>query len=98
MQAEDETGKPMPLIPQTRFNSAVRLEFDGKGKIIFNNFSVQHLYFLKQDRVVAYESASKAYQLINLGANLTIQSKNPLFIKIGVQNILMKSTSIIYRV
>jgi iron complex outermembrane recepter protein len=89
IQAEDENRNPLALIPQTRFNTQIRYEFDGKkGKIRFQNIAFQHLYFLHQDRVAAFETNSPAYQLINIGANLKVETKNPIFVKFGIRNLL----------
>ncbi|MFP5470836.1 MAG: TonB-dependent receptor plug domain-containing protein, partial [Bacteroidia bacterium] len=88
IQAEDETGTPLPLIPQTRFNTTVRVELASKGRIHLENISVQHLYFLPQNRVVTYETTSPAYQLIHVGANLKLNFKQPIYIKVGVRNLL----------
>jgi iron complex outermembrane receptor protein len=88
IQAEDELGTPLPLIPQTRFNTTLRLEFSSKRKCRLENISVQHLYFLPQERVVSYESTSPAYQLIHIGANIKLDLKHPIKLQIGVRNLL----------
>lgn len=86
--AEDQLGQALPLVPQTRFNTQLRFEMSGTKKIRVENISVQHLYFLKQDRVVTYETISPAYQLINIGMNMKMDYKNPIYIKLGIKNLL----------
>lgn len=86
--AEDKQNNPLPLIPQTRFNSTMRFEFKSQGKVQLENLSVQHLYFLEQNRVVSYESKSPAYQLIHVGANLKLDVKTPISLKFGIRNLL----------
>lgn len=85
--AEDEQGPPLSLIPQTRINSSLRYEFKSKKKVNLENISLQHIYFLKQERVAVYEAASPAYQLFNIGANIKFNFKSPLYLKAGVKNI-----------
>jgi iron complex outermembrane receptor protein len=88
IHAQDDAGLALPLIPQTRFNSILRFEFNSKKKFQVENVSLQHLYFLPQNNVVSYESTSPSYQLIHVGANFKLDYKNPLFIKVGVRNLL----------
>ena len=38
--------------------------------------------------MVSYETTSPSYQLIHVGANFKLDYKNPLFIKVGVRNLL----------
>ncbi len=85
--AQNDKGTPLPLIPQTRFNSTLRFELNTKGFIQIENISIQHLYFLEQNRVAVYESASPFYQLLHASASFKINLKNPIYIRTGVKNI-----------
>ena len=85
--AEDKLSNPLPLIPQTRFNTTLRFEFKSDQKIQLENISLQHLYFLEQNRVVSYETSSSAYQLIHLGIDLKVDAKTPIKLKVGVRNL-----------
>ncbi|MFN4233198.1 MAG: TonB-dependent receptor [Bacteroidia bacterium] len=85
--AQKDNGTALPLIPQTRFNSTLRFELNTKGLIQIENLSIQHLYFLEQNRVATYESASAAYQLFHASASFKINFKNPIYIRTGVKNI-----------
>ncbi|MES2838007.1 MAG: TonB-dependent receptor [Bacteroidota bacterium] len=86
--AENENNEALPLIPQTRINTQLRFEFESKKKIKLENIAVQHLYFLQQNRIANYETVSPEYQIINIGANFKIEKNNPVFIKVGVKNLL----------
>lgn len=86
--AEDENKVPLPLIPQTRINTQLKFEFDMKGKFKVENLVIQHLYFFKQSRTSLLEIESPSYNLINLGVNLKIDLNQPIFIALGVRNIL----------
>lgn len=85
--AQDNKQNPLPLIPQTRFNSTLRFELNTKGFFQIENLSIQHLYFLEQSRVVIYETPSAAYQLVHASATFKINLKNPIYIRTGVKNI-----------
>lgn len=89
--AQNDNGTPLPLIPQTRFNSTLRFELNTKGIIQVENLSIQHLYFFEQNRVTLYESASPHYQLLHASISFKINLSNPIFIKTGVKNIFNES-------
>jgi iron complex outermembrane receptor protein len=86
--AEDINKQPLPMIPQTRINSQLRFEFDQSGKFRFEDITIQHLYFFKQNRLADYESFSSAYNLINLGVNMKFDITTPILVSFGVRNIL----------
>lgn len=84
----DENKNPLPLMPQTRFNTQAKWEFNNKGLFRIENILLQHLLFLKQDQVAYNETASPSYNLVHIGANFTWQTKTPLHIQLGVRNLL----------
>ena len=87
--AEDKNGNALPLIPQTKINSTLRVEFSHKGKVQLKNVFVQNIYKFKQDRAGLFETGTNAYSLLNLGFNLEIRNKeNPIEITTGVRNVL----------
>ena len=86
--AEDKNGNPLPLIPQTKINSAIKAEFSHKGKVQLKNVFVQHIYKFLQNRTGLFETATNDYNLINIGLNLEILTKhNPIEITTGVRNL-----------
>lgn len=85
--AQNDNGNPIPLIPQTKFNSTLRFEINSKGLFQIENISLQHLFFLEQNRVVAYETSSPSYQLVHASASFKINLKNPIYLRMGVKNI-----------
>ena len=89
--AEDQNHNPLPLIPQTRFNSNIKYEFKSKSKLKLNNIELKHEHYLKQNRVVDYESSSESYHLVHLGINFSYESKQPIDFKIGIRNLFNKS-------
>jgi iron complex outermembrane receptor protein len=87
--AEDKNKNALPLIPQTKINSTISAEISHKGKIQLKKVFVQHIYKFRQNRIGLFETASNAYNLINFGLSLEIETKNnPIEITTGVKNLL----------
>jgi iron complex outermembrane recepter protein len=87
--AEDKNGQPLPLIPQTKINSTIKAEFSHNGKVRLQNVFVQHIYKFKQSRTGLFETVTNDYNLINIGLNLGIETKNnPIEISTGIKNLL----------
>jgi len=87
--AEDRNGNPLPLIPQTKINSTLKAEISHKGKLQLKNLFVQHIYRFKQNRTSLFETATNDYNLINIGLNLEVATKNnPIEITTGIKNLL----------
>lgn len=87
--AEDKNGNALPLIPQTKINSTLRVEFSQKGKVKIKNVFIQNVYKFKQDRTGLFETVTNDYGLINLGLNVEIgNKKNPLAMSAGIRNVL----------
>jgi len=91
IKGEDQFGQPIPLIPQNKVNTNIRIEFDSDKMISLDNIVLEHIYSTLQDRVVESETQSKAYNLINLGVNLKLQGKVDGSIGFGVKNLLNES-------
>ena len=86
--AEDENGKSLPLIPQTKLNSIVSAELSNKGRVRLKNVFVQHLYKFKQNRIGFFETETNDYNLINIGFNIEIPTKNdPIEVTTGINNL-----------
>lgn len=87
--AEDKQGNPLPLIPQNKVKSTVRIEFSNQKKIQLKNVFVQHIHKFKQSRIDFSETESEKYSLINLGLKVHIKTKNnPIEITTGINNLL----------
>ena len=85
---EDKNGNSLPLIPQTKLNSTVSVEISHKGKIQIKKVFIQSIYKFKQNKTGLFETATNDYNLINVGMNLEISTKNyPLEIVTGIKNI-----------
>ena len=87
--AEDKQHRFLPLIPQTRVNSTVAVEFENNGKFHFKKIFIQYIYKLKQDRIGQFETFSPEYHLLNIGLQAQIETKNfPIELNVGVKNLL----------
>ncbi|CAG5080533.1 TonB-dependent receptor [Parvicella tangerina] len=88
IQAKRSDGQPLPLTPQTRFNTLLRYQFESEGKFIIDYVALQHLYFLDQNRVSYFETPSQGYHLLNLSASFKLNINYPIDIQLGMKNIL----------
>lgn len=86
--AEKSDGSTLPLIPQTRLNTQLKYQLEGKKKVHFEYIALQHLYFFDQNRVDLFETVSKGYNLFHLGTSLDVNSKLPIKVQFGVKNLL----------
>jgi iron complex outermembrane recepter protein len=82
------SNNSLPLIPQNRINTFVKLNFKMKSKLQFNQLVLQHLYYFNQNKVSTFELPSRAYHLFNLAFNFSTTNKNPIFIDLGFKNFL----------
>ena len=87
--AEDLDGNSLPLIPATRFNNTLKVQFKHKGIFRIKNIFIQDTYKLDQNRIGQFETKSDSYNLINIGAALELKTKGYAFlIDTGVKNVL----------
>ena len=77
----------LPFIPQNRINSTIKVDFKSGNKLNLNSISAQYIYFFDQNSVAPYETTSTAYQLINIGCNGSISSKNTIEYSFGINNL-----------
>jgi iron complex outermembrane receptor protein len=83
-----DTDSYLPLIPQPKVNTLLKIEGSSKKKFKLDNISLQHLYYLPQNNLNLNETYSVDYHLINIGCNFKLDLKQELLIKLGVRNIL----------
>ena len=77
----------LPFIPQNRINNTIKVDFKSGNKLNLNSISAQYIYFFDQNSVAPYETTSSAYQLINIGCNGSISSKNTIEYSFGINNL-----------
>ncbi|MGV3630872.1 MAG: TonB-dependent receptor [Bacteroidota bacterium] len=80
------SGENLPLAPQSRINSFVKASLKMKSKLKIEQLVLQHSYYFRQDRVVSYETISKAYNLFHFALNLKWSGKYPLWFDLGLKN------------
>ncbi|RLD19333.1 MAG: TonB-dependent receptor [Bacteroidetes bacterium] len=87
--AEDQDNIPLPLIPATKINTSLKVEFSQKSKVKIKEAFIQHIYRFSQNRVSGAEAPSADYHLINLGVQFEISTNDaPIEIHTGVSNLL----------
>ena len=87
--AENRKGNALPLIPQTKLNSKIKAEISHKGKLKLKSVFVQNIYKFQQNRTGLFETTTSDYNIINIGLNLEITTKNnPIEITTGIKNLL----------
>ena len=90
--AQDNSGNPLPFIPQTKINSIVKAEFSMVGVLQLKSIHVQHIYKFKQDRTAVFETPTQAYNVFNIGLSMAIATKHqPIEINTGIKNLLNRS-------
>lgn len=77
----------LPLIPQPKVNTLLKLEGKKKGKVALENISLQHLYYLAQNKLGINETYSVDYHLINLGCQIKFDLKSKVILDLGIQNL-----------
>ncbi|MDX1651212.1 MAG: TonB-dependent receptor [Brumimicrobium sp.] len=89
--AEENSGRPLSLIPQPNSNSRLRYDVENKHAIQVKSIILEHQYFLPQNRVGNNETSTVDYHLLNLTVNTGLL-KNPNWTaSLGVRNALNTS-------
>jgi iron complex outermembrane receptor protein len=88
VQAEDNLGNDIALIPQNRISSNVKFSFNERPIFYIEEIVLQHQFFAEQNRVAVYETSSSAYHLLNISCNMKWNLNSPIYIGVGVKNIL----------
>jgi iron complex outermembrane receptor protein len=87
--AQDENGNALPLIPQNRINTQVKVEFESDRKFRITDLVIQHSVYFDQNRIGSFETSTSAYNLVHAGLNMEIETKGqPLLLNVGVKNLL----------
>ena len=84
LSAQDQ----LPFIPQNRLNNTIKIDLKKENKLKINSFTAQYVYFFAQDNVATYETASSAYELLNLGCTGSFSAKHRIDYSFGVNNLL----------
>lgn len=85
---ENENGNAINFIPQPNLNSRVRFDINNKHKLKVRYISLEHQYFMDQNRVAPFERATPAFHLLNVAAHLKYQGKQNWLFSLGARNIL----------
>lgn len=86
--AEDESNNPLPLIPATNINTTLKVEFSSDGKFRVKDVHLQDIYKIDQNRASSFETATPSYNIVNIGLNMELATKNqPIEFNVGVKNL-----------
>ncbi len=88
LKAQDLSSNPLPLIPQPRLNTFIRINPEFNRAFRVKDFVLQHQYFLPQNNVSTNETASVDYHLLNASVNFIWDKKNEFLMSFGVKNML----------
>lgn len=90
INSNDGEGGFLPLIPQNRLSNSIRFHLNPfeKGRFKVKDLNIQHRFFNHRTSVSNLETASKAYNIMNVGLNMIWELKTPLEISVGVKNAL----------
>lgn len=88
LSTQDNFGNPLPRIPQNRINNIVKIKFENHKKFKIKSLSAQYVHMFNQDEIVAYETETDAYQLINIGCSGSWNTKQKIDFSLGVNNLL----------
>lgn len=88
IQSESINDNNIPLLPQNRINTFLKVKFKTNSKFKLDEFIVQHTLLTKQTQIALYETESPSYQLLNAAISFKYDVKNPITFNIGVKNIL----------
>jgi iron complex outermembrane receptor protein len=84
--AEDQSANPIALIPQPNLNSRIRFDINNDSDFQFESITLEHQFFLEQNRVADFEAPTDAFHLVNLALKMNYKEK--LGLHIGARNIL----------
>lgn len=85
---QDRGGNPLNLMPQPFLNSRVRFDVNNKNDFKLNHVTVEHQYFMDQNRVSPFERATPAYHLLNASASFSYEKWSGFNFMVGARNIL----------
>jgi iron complex outermembrane receptor protein len=89
IKAIDHNGFHIDQIPPAKWRSKIKFEFDEKDKFYIKNVIVQNNLIFAQNEVAINETSSNLYNVLNVGINAILKTKNnKIEINAGVKNVL----------
>lgn len=88
IQSESINDNNIPLLPQNRINTFLKIKFKTNSKFKLDELIVQHTLSTKQTQIALYETESSSYQLLNAAISFKYEAKNPITFNLGIKNIL----------
>lgn len=89
LYTQNEIGNPLNLVPQNRLITSLKFTFARKGKFRINHIALEYQAFDRVTRFGSFETASGAYQLLNVGLSTSyLAKKYDMEFNTGVKNLL----------
>ena len=86
---QTNSGLSLPLMPQNRLSTTLRLSLDMNSIVQFNDVVIQSILHFGQYRTAQFESTTSPYHLIHFSLNGKINlNRHPIGFKIGAKNLL----------
>jgi iron complex outermembrane receptor protein len=82
-----QSDSSISLLPPSRLNTSLRYSFNVGKKFQLKDFIVQHTFMAAQNKVAFNELPTKAYNLVNVSLNASINLKQTISLAIGCKNI-----------
>jgi len=83
-----QSDSSISLLPPSRLNTSLRYSFNVGKKFQLKDLVLQHTLMAAQNKVAYNELPSKAYNIVNVSLNATINLKQTINLAIGCKNIL----------
>lgn len=88
VRAHDKVGNSMPLIPQARVNTFIKVAPETVGKLKIENVTLQHQYYFDQNNISFEEERTNAYNILNIAVNCLYDGAQKIRFGVGVKNLL----------
>ncbi|RMG77219.1 MAG: TonB-dependent receptor, partial [Bacteroidetes bacterium] len=93
--AEDDDGKPLPLIPPAQLRTTLKAELSPQGAVRLKAIFIEHVWKMRQHRVADFETRSPDYHVVNAGVNFDLGGKDikhglgahPFHLALGARNL-----------
>jgi iron complex outermembrane receptor protein len=83
-----KSDSSISFLPPSRLNTSLKYSFNFGKKFQLKELILQHTFMAKQTKVAFNELPSKAYNLLNISLNSSVNLKQTFGISIGCKNIL----------
>lgn len=87
IEMTDDSKKNLPLMPQNRLQSSLRLNINKGRSVGIKQVAIQHLYYAAQHKIASFETASAMFNVVNVSADFYINKKKTLLLNMACKNV-----------